>query len=241
MRYVVLIAGLLVIAATSTVRELRSRRKKADTELLRFAETVPAPLTPAVRQWLGPQLVRLASYPVIGGVWGLVAATVVVQPERDALPWYWFAALAGAGAGTLAGILLAGYRTEPLVDGPQRTVDPVRRGPGDFLDRRRLLMLRLALVVSVAAFVVVVAVAGTIGPASTWRGLLACGLGVVLVVAHQRVVSTIVARPMVTSSPEGLVWQRALVVRTIEEMPRSAAAVAAFSAVIAVLTLVTAP
>lgn len=70
MHYVFLIGGLVVIGGFFTITFLRSSKDKAEAELLEFAETVPAPLTPEVRQWLAPQLARRTTYPTLGWMWG---------------------------------------------------------------------------------------------------------------------------------------------------------------------------
>ena len=238
MSFVVFVAGLLVIAGSCTVMEIRARRKKAEAELQTFAAGVPAPLTPEVREWLRPQLARRYFYPVFGGTVGLTVAHIVIFPEWGELPWYWFEVLVGSVAGGIAGTLLAGYRTTPFVDGPQRTVDPVRRRVPDFCGRSHVLRLRLALVVSGAGFVVALVTAASYDSAATRRALIACGLGLFLTVAHHRVIATVVTRPLVTSSPDGLTWQKALVAKTVEPMPHQAFFIAVFSAVLALFTAV---
>lgn len=236
MEYVVFVSGLLVITGFFSLMEFRSRRKKAETEIQRFAATVPAPLTLDVHDWLGPQLARRYFYPAWGGSVGVVAAHIVVFPEWGELPWYWFDMLVGFMAGGVAGALLAGYRTTPLVDGPQRTVDPVRRRVSDFCNPSHVLRLRLALAVSGAALVHALVAAAAYDSATTRRALVACGLGLVLVVAHQWVAATVVTRPLVASSPDGLTWQKALVAKTVEPFPHQAFFIAVFSAVMALFT-----
>ena len=236
MGYVVLVSGLLVITGSSFLFDLRSRRRKAEAEIHTFAAGVPAPLTPEVREWLRPQLTRRHFYPVWGGAVGLIVAHINIFPEWGDLPWYWFDVLIGSMAGGVAGTLLAGYRTTPLVDGPQRTVDPARRRMSDFCSRSHVLRLRLALVLSGAALVHALVAAAAYDSATTRRALVACGLGLVLVVAHQWVAATVVTRPLVASSPDGLTWQKALVAKTVEPLPHQAFFIAVFSAVIALFT-----
>ncbi|MBM7508468.1 putative membrane protein [Nocardioides salarius] len=233
MRFVVYVSGLLAIAGFFAVVEVRVRRKKAESELETFAAGVPAPLTPEVREWLRPQLARRYFYPQIGGTVGLTAAHVAMFPEWGELPWYWFEVLIGSMTGAVAGALLAGYRTTPLVDGPRRTVDPVRRRVSDFCSRSRVLRLRLAPVVSGAAFVVALVIATSYDGPTTRRALVTCALGLVLTLAHQWVVTAVVTRPLVASSPDGLAWQRALVAKTVDALPYQAFFIAVFSAAIA--------
>ena len=238
MRFVVLVAGLLVISGAFTYGYLRSSRRNAEAELQEFAETVPAPLTAEVRQWLAPQLARRTVYPALGAMWGLMAGNIPWTPGWDELPWYWFAVLVGSGIGFTAGALVAGYRTAPLLDGSVRMVDPVRRRVSEYYDRSHLLTLRLAVVVSVTG----VGLAGTIATssdtASTRRALVGCAIAVLVVAAHYWVAATVISRPMVASTPEGLLWQKALLAKTVEPMPSSAFLVAIFSAAVALFVTV---
>lgn len=234
MKYVVLIGGLLVIGGFFTITFLRSSRNKAEAEMLALAETVPAPLTPEVRRWLAPQLARRTTYPTLGWMWGLTAANIPLNDSWHDLPWFWMAALIGAGTGGTAGTLLAGYRTAPLLDGPVRTADPSRRRLSDFLERPKLQQLRLAGVLAPIALALAIAVQLSADTPSSRRAVLGCGLGLLLVAAYCWVIDRVVTRPMVTSSPEGLVWQKALATRTVDRMPHEALLVAVFSSAVAI-------
>lgn len=238
MRYVVLIGGLIVFGGIFTISFLRSRRNKAEAEMLDFAETVPAPLTPEVRRWLAPQLARGATYPTLGWMWGLFLSNVPLTDDWHDLPWFWMAGLIGAGAGGTVGSLLAGYRTTPLLDGPVRTADPARRRLSVYLERPELRQLRLALLLAPLAFALAIAVQLSGDTPSARRAVLGCGLGVLLVVASYWVIDRIVARPMLASSPEGLVWQKALVAKTVDPMPSTTLLVAVFSSVVAIFASV---
>jgi hypothetical protein len=173
-------------------------------------------------------------------VWGLLAANIPLTPGWQELPWYWFAGVIGFGVGMTAGALVAGYRTAPLLDGSMRTVDPVRRRVADYLDRSRVLRLRLALVISGTAFALAAAIAMSGQTTSARRALLGCGLGALLVSAHYWVSAAVITRPIVTSTPEGLLWQKALIAETVKPMPASAFLVAMFSAAIALFASVVA-
>lgn len=238
MKYIVLIGGLLVIGGSYTITFLRSRKKKAEAEMLDFAETVPAPLTPEVRRWLAPQLARGTTYSTLGWMWGLFLSSIPLTDGWHDLPWFWMAGLIGAGAGGTAGALLAGYRTAPLLDGPVRTADPARRRLSDYLERPEIRQLRLAVVLAPMAFALAIAVQLSGDTPSARRAVVGCGLGVLLVLASYWVIDRIVARPMVASSPEGLVWQKALVARTVDPMPSTALLVAVFSSVVAIFASV---
>lgn len=237
---VIYVAGFLVIAAVGTYLQLRATKRKADADMQAFAMTVPAPLTDDVRQWLGPQLDRRSAYPALGMLWGITLAHIPLTPGWWELPWYWFAVLVGLAAGSTAGALIAGYRTTPLLDGLIRTVDPVRRRVSDHFDQSHVLRLRLAAVVSATAFALAAAITTSGDTATARRALLGCGLGALLVAAHYWVAATVISRPMVTSTPEGLLWQKALLAKTVEPMPTSAFQVATFSAVIAIFATVAA-
>lgn len=238
MQYVFLIGGLVVIGGFFTITFLRSSKNKAEPELLEFAETVPAPLTPEVRKWLAPQLARRTTYPTLGWMWGLFLSSIPLTDGWHDLPWFWMAGLIGAGAGGTAGALLAGYRTAPLLDGPLRTADAVRRRPSDHLEQSEITELRLAAVLAPIAFVLAVAVQLSADTPSSRRAVLGCGLGLLLVAAYCWVIDQIVTRPMVTSSPEGLVWQKALVTKTVDPMPSTALLVAVFSSAVAIFASV---
>lgn len=246
MAFLVYLAGVVVIAGATSVGFVRWRGTKTETELQAFVATVPAPLTPDVRQWLAPQLFRRSVYPVLGLVWGGSAGQVLSTRGWSELPWFWFATLVSMGAGTSAGALVAALRTPPLIDSPRRAVDPVRRRMSDHYGSSQVLRLRVSLVVAGAALAVAVTIllATSSEAASAHRALLACGLGMTLVVAHRWVVATVVARPMVTSSTEGLLWQKALVAKTVEPMPQlsffiavSSAAIALFAAAVTIRDL----
>lgn len=234
MKYVVLIGGLLVIGGFYTVTFLRSSKNKAEAETIDFAGTVPAPLTPEVRRWLAPQLARRTTYPTLGWMWGLFLSNIPLTDGWHDLPWFWMAALIGAGAGGTAGTLLAGYRTAPLLDGPVRTADPARRRLSDFLGRPKIQQLRLAGALAPMALALAIAVQLSADTPSSRRAVLGCGLGLLLVAAYCWVIDRVVTRPMVTSSPEGLVWQKALVTKTVDRMPHEALLVAVFSSAVAI-------
>ena len=234
MGVVIYLSGFVVINVVATVGFLLVQRGKAEAELMAFAETVPAPLTPQVREWLRPQLHRRAVYPFVGFIWGGTAAYLLPESAWDDLPWHWFLLVMGVGVGSSAGALLASFRTEPLVDGPHRAVDPVRRRTSDYYGRYDRLRLRLSAITAVLSLVLAVGMAAGTGTATADRALLACTIGVVIVAAHHWVVALVVARPMVTSSPEGLLWQKAVLARTVEPMPHLAIFAAIFSAVVAV-------
>ncbi len=152
------------------------------------------------------------------------------------MPWFWFMPSSGRGCRLIRrGALLAGFRTEPLVDGPRRAVDPVRRRRiSDYYGRYDRLRLRLSAITAVLSLVLAAGMAAGAGTATADRALLACTTGVVIVAAHHWVVALVVARPMVTSSTEGLLWQKAVLARTVGPMPHLAIFAAIFSAVIAV-------
>ncbi|MEP7737557.1 hypothetical protein ABKW28_07900 [Nocardioides sp. 31GB23] len=228
------LSGFVVINVVATVVFLTVQRDKARGELLAFAETVPAPLTPQVEEWLAPQLHRRAVYPFVGFLWGTSAAYALPGSGWDDVPWQWFMLVMGVGVGSSAGALLASFRTEPLVDGPQRAVDPVRRRTSDYYGRYDRLRLRLSAITAVLSLVLAAGMAAGAGTATADRALLACTTGVVIVAAHHWVVALVVARPMVTSSTEGLLWQKAVLARTVGPMPHLAIFAAIFSAVIAV-------
>ncbi len=237
MSFVVLASGLVVIAGVSLFWELRYNRRRADTELEAFASTVPAPLTDDVRRWLRPQLARRTTYPAIGVTVGLTAANVPLTPGWHEVPWYWFAIFVGMSIGLTAGTLVAGYRTSPLLDGSVRTVDPARRRVPDHYDRAQVLRLRLAVVISVAALGLAGVVAGSADTAAGGRALAGCALGTVLVAAHYVVAAAVISRPMVASTSDGLVWQRALLARTLDPMPGSALLDSLVCAAIALLAV----
>lgn len=234
MSVVVYLSGFVVINVVATVAFLHQQRGRARGELMAFAEAVPAPLTPQVEKWLAPQLRRRAVYPFQGFLWGTTAAYLLPASAWDDLPWQWFLLVMGMGVGSSAGALLASFRTEPLVDGPRRTADPVRRRSSDYYGRSHLLRLHLSVLIAGSALVLSATVVAATGTATAERALLACVIGLVLVAAHHWVVAAVVARPMVTSSAEGLLWQRAVVAKTVEPMPHMAFFAAIFTVVIAV-------
>ncbi|GAB2766658.1 hypothetical protein GCM10027020_19180 [Nocardioides salsibiostraticola] len=237
MTFTIYIAGLLLIYGVCIFALVRATRKNAESDLQAFAATVPAPLTPAVRQWLAPQLLRRSYYPTSGGLMGLAAPLSPFASGWEEVPWYWFAGLLGMGAGFTVGTLVAGYRTAPLLDGPVRTVDPAQRRLSDYLDRLHVVRLRLAVMVSTFGAVLTVAIWASTDSASAQRALLACGLGLVLVGAHYWVAAVVIARPLVASNSDGLLWQKALLDKTVNPMSGSAFLVAVFSAAIALYSV----
>ncbi len=226
--------GLLVIFGLTTWGIWAASRNVSEDKLQELATAIPAPLTDDVRQWLEPQLVRRSLYPTLGVVWGGMASNLPLSPGWHELPWFWFSAVIGAGVGATAGILLAGYRTTPLLDGSLRTVDPVRRRIADYFDRAAVLRLRLAMVVSGAGLALACAITVSDDTAVARRSLLACALGALLVAAYYWVIRAVINRPLVASTPVGLLWQKALLAKTVESMPTSAFLTAAFSAAIAI-------
>lgn len=234
MSLVIYLTGHLVILGVASAFYLLFHKSRAEQELLTFAATVHAPLTPEVRTWLAPQLWRRSVFPMLGLFAGLTVGQSLIAHGWDDLPWFWFATLLTTGAGVSIGALLAGYRTCALGEGPRRTVNPVQRRPSDYYGRSHMVMSRSSMTVGAAAFALAGALWVTTGTDTANRALLGTGLVVILVVAHHRVAAAIVARPMVTSTPEGLLWQKAVAARTVEPMPRLAFLAAAFSAVVAV-------
>jgi hypothetical protein len=231
--------ALSLFGALCSWAQVRHARGRADAEVESFASMVPAPLTSEVAAWLRPQLLRRTLYPRLGAIWGIVVANLLHSPEWSGVAWYWFATLVGVGVGSSVGTLVAGLRTEPLVDGPTRVVDPLRRRTTTHFARARVLQLRLGLVVAVAGVVLATALAASSGSRTAVAALVACGLGAVLVGADLWLVATVLGRPMVASSPEGQVWHRALVAKTVDGFPQAAlvtgvgtAALALYAAVV---------
>ncbi|WP_180923828.1 hypothetical protein [Nocardioides marinisabuli] len=235
---VIYLSGFVVINVVATVLFVRSQRGKAAAELMTFAETVPAPLTPQVREWLGPQLHRRAVYPFVGFLWGITAVYLLPSSAWDDLPWHWFLLVIGIGVGSSTGALLASVRTKPLVDGPRRAVDPVRRRASDYYGRIDVLRLRLSVLTAGSALALAAALVAGTGTATADRALIACSIGLVLVAAQHGVVAVVVARPLVTSTAEGLSWQKAVLARTIAPMPHLAIFAGIFSTVVAVYAAV---
>jgi hypothetical protein len=231
------LAGLVALGVVFVVAERRSQRRRADDRLRALAATVPAPLTPEVEAWLRPQLDRRNLYPAVGGTVGLLVANVPL-PGWTEVPWYWFAVLVGTSAGALVGTLAAGYRAVPLVDGPTRVADPVRRRVADHVGPVGALQLRLSLAIAAASLAVAVATALGSGSALATRAVVACAVGAVVVVASDRVSAAVAARPMVASTAEGRAWHLALLAVTLRPVPLSAYAVSVFAAVLAVVAVV---
>lgn len=240
MAMIVFAGGLLALACAFTYAQLRSAARTFEADLRDFAATVPAPLTADVERWLRPQLRRRTLYPTLGHLWGLMAANLPLAPGWRTVPWYWFAILIGIGIGSTTGSLLAGYRTAALVDGPTRVVDPVRRRVSHHFDRTHTLRLRLAVAISVLALVLVALVALSSDDPLARRALVACTLGAVLVVAHYWVAAQVISRPMVASTPDALLWQKAVLAKTVDGLPDAAFFLAAFCAAMAVYATVAA-
>lgn len=238
MGWLVNVAGLLAIATGFTYFFLKSEGANLDRRIGEFAATVPAPLTDDVLHWLRPQFRRRSAYPMVGLLWGISMAHIPMAGWNE-LPWYWFAIAIGAGLGAVAGDLVSGFRTTPLLQGHRRTAEPVQRRADTYFDRASALQLRLAVALAVLSLALSAALVTTGGTVSSWRALLGCGLATLLVLAHVGVAAALLRRPLVASSFEGLQWQKALLAWTLEGLPSRAWFLAVFSAAVATFATVT--
>lgn len=231
------VGGLAFIFGVFTYFLLRSERGGLDRGIDEFAATVPAPLTDEVRAWLRPQFRRRSTYPMVGFLWGIGMANLPTAGWNE-LPWYWFALVLGMSLGAVAGQLLAGLRTAPLVQGQRRTAEAARRRVTTYFDRASVLKLRLAVALAVLSMALAAALVATSGSVSSWRALVGCGLATLLAIAHVGVAAAVLRRPLVASSQERLQWQKALLAMTLDGLPSRAWAVGLVSAAIAVFATI---
>jgi hypothetical protein len=240
MRYVIGIAGYVVIFGVGFVAQIKTSEKRVTEALHALGSTVDARLTAEVEAWLLPQLRRRDLWIGCGAVLGIMAGNIPFLFMPQGLPWYWFAAALGVGAGTILGTVAAGFRTFPKVDSSLRTVRPQGRHVSDYFSRRRLVLMRCSLPIPLVA---VALGAGVMAYGSRELGALTiafCGSAVLVVFCSLWVQHTLVSRPMVSSTIEGLLWLEALLAETVKGLPQLISFIGCFSGVVAVYATVVA-
>ncbi len=227
----VIVTGLLVFLVGGLAVHVRSSPRRVDETMARLARETAAPWTPEVEAWLRPQLSQRDLW--IGGgatVGAAVATTIAIVGELFG-SWYLLLFAVGSATGGMVGTLVSGFGAFPRIDSSRRTASVQPRRLADYLRRSDVVSLRFAPALSVAAAALSVAfIAVSPGPQGV-RASLLCSVSAAIVVAAMVLARLLVRRPIVSSAPEGRLWQEALLAHTLQDLPLQALVIAAVSSV----------
>lgn len=241
MTYGVWLTGMLVMAAVAATGHVKTTRKRVDKAMAGIAANVREPLTPEVEAWLRPALAARDRWTGLVGLAGAMLGGVYLTGGEDTRAfWYVFMVLLGGTAGSVVGALVAGCRTFPNPDSSLRTASPRDRRLADYVSPRDLAVLPWTVPLPF--------VAAALGAAAFFLGgrdlgpiaLSLPAVGAALVAASLVVQRVLVSRPRVSSTAAGLVWQEALLRKTLEAVPRQTICIAWCSAVAGVYDVVSA-
>src|SRR4051794_37185700 len=233
MKDIVWFAGILVMFSGFAVHQLWTSDSRVAKSLADLDQTVPAPLTADVEAWLRPALARRDRWIGLGLTFGALISGYTARHGLDDVPWYWVTLALGITAGTTVGTLVAGYRADPRPTSRLRASTAVIRRWGDFADGRELRSLQLATPTPIVAMGLAGMITASGRPGLGLRTLMFSAIATVVVVASIWVMTTLVARPAASSTPEDLLWREALLKNTIGPLPRKASGVGWFSGFVA--------
>ena len=230
---------LLVIGGAYTWYSWRTADEEVEEALEELRRSFPeSPPTPPVESWLSRQLLRDERYRSVGGWWGLFLGLLVDGTDAEsplwAIPLDFLPSAVCCVCGVVLGSLVAALRSAPFRDGTVRTVSPRRRTVREYVRTPGVAALWFApLLVGGALALLVSRPAAAAVEDGAESMVVVTSLAALVCLAAPLACRTMVARPLGSSSEEGILWQRRLTERLTVDVALKVFLLAVFTAWVA--------